>query len=121
VVYSKGDLMGAKLKNWPQIREYLKKGSIENLENFKLGSYLAGMKKVSSAIKKFTRTEIKAQQFLNFAKEQFKSVEFCIISSLGSKPQDNRLQVEISPKCIMDPLIWILYRSLGWFKKYFLT
>lgn len=120
VVFSKGDLLGPKLAAWKHIRQYLAKGRLENLENLKLGNYMVGMKMVSARLKKFARKELNAVQFLNFAHDQFKSVEFSIISSLGAKPVGGKLQVEINPKCIFDPLLWAIFKSLNWFKKTFL-
>lgn len=121
VVFSKGDILGPRLKEYKLIREYLGSGSIESLRSFKLATYILGMKRISSRLKKFAKNELKAVQFLNFAADRFKSVEFSIISSLGAKPDGNRLHVQINPKCIFDPLIWVSYKSMGWFERIFLS
>jgi hypothetical protein len=121
VVFSKGDLLGPRLSEWKQIRQHLAAGSLENLRNFKLATYVLTMKRLSARLRKFAKKELQAIQFLNFANDEFKSVEFSIISSLGARPEGNRLQVEINPKCIFDPLIWVSYKSLGWFRKTFLS
>ncbi len=117
VVYSKGDLMGSHLEDWKQIRLYLSNGGIDNLKDLNLGRYVMGMKKISSRLKRFTKNELNALQFINFAQDSFKSVEFSIITSLGAKPDGNRLQVEMNPKCIFDPLLWVSFRSLSWLKR----
>lgn len=117
VVFSKGDLLGPRMEKWKQIKKYLSKGNLDNLKNINMGNYVMGMKLLSARLRKFTKKELNAIQFLNFANDQFKSVDFSIISSLGAKPVDNRLQVQINPKCIFDPLLWVSFKSLGWFKR----
>lgn len=117
IVYSKGDLIGSHLDEWQQIHTYLSNGGLENLRDLNLGRYVLSMKMVSSRLKRFTKKELNALQFVNFAQDRFKSVEFSIISSLGAKPEGNRLQVEMNPKCIFDPLLWVSFRSLGWLKR----
>jgi hypothetical protein len=117
VVFSKGDMLGSKLAEWKQIRSYLAGGSLESLRNLRLGSYFVGMKLLSTRLKKFAKKELNATQFVNFAQDEFKSVNFSLISSLGAKPEENRLQVEINPKCIFDPLLWVSFQSLGWLRR----
>lgn len=121
VVFSKGDILGTRLDQYKQVREYLANNGLENLRGFKLATYILGMKRISSRLKKFAKKELNAIQFLNFADDRFKSVEFSVISSLGARPDGSRLQVQINPKCIFDPLIWVSYKSLGWFARTFLT
>ena len=119
VVFSKGDLLGSRLDRWESIRSYLQAGDLDNLQNLRLKAHIAGMAEVSAHLKSFTEKELGAQQFINFACDQFKSLEFSIISSLGAKPVENRLQVEITPRCIFDPLFWVTYKSLGWLRRKF--
>ncbi len=111
VVYSKGDMMNQKLSGWDKIKRYLAAGSLERLKNLDLEQYVTGMKQVSVQLAKFTKKELKALQFLNFARDRFRGVNFCITSSLGSRPVENRLQVEMNPKCVFDPLIWVSYNG----------
>lgn len=120
VVFSKGDVLNPIMdenSRWKEIREYLTNGGLKSLENIKIRNYIAGMKKVSNILKDFARIDLQAAQFLNFAKNRFKTVEFSIISSLGANPVESRLQVEITPKRIFDPLLWVTYRSLSGYKK----
>ncbi|NIM13849.1 MAG: hypothetical protein GTO45_17535 [Candidatus Aminicenantes bacterium] len=120
VVFSKGDVLNPIMdenSRWKEIWQYLTNGGLKSLENIKIKKYIAGMKKASNILRDFTRIDLKATQFLNFAKNRFKTVEFSIISSLGANPVESRLQVEITPKRIFDPLLWVTYQSLSWFKK----
>jgi hypothetical protein len=117
VVFSKGDLLGPRLTRWKQIRNYLAGGRMENLKNIRMSNYIMGMKIVSARLRRFAKKELNATQFINFAQDRFKSVDFSIISSLGAKPVENRLQVEMNPKRIFDPLLWVSFKSLGWLKR----
>jgi hypothetical protein len=117
VVFSKGDLLGPKLNSGgsgsERIWQYLTGGEIKSLNHIKILDYIKGMQEVSADLREFTGRELNALQFINFAQDQFRSVEFSLISSLGAKPVGNRLQVEINPKRLFDPLLWIAYRSLN--------
>lgn len=117
VVFSKGDLLGAKFAKRQKIKDYLDTGGLEHLENINMKDYIAQMSRVSTLLRRFARKELNAAQFISFAVDQFKSLDFSIISSLGSKPAGSRLQVEITPRRIFDPLFWVSYKSLGWLKR----
>lgn len=120
VVFSKGDLLGTRLDKRKPIRRYLEKGGLESLGKIKMRDYITRMKRVSGHLRKFARKELHATQFVNFAQDQFKSLDFSIISSLGAKPVGNRLQVEITPRRIFDPLLWVSFKSLSWFRRNYL-
>jgi len=117
VVLTKGDLLGSRMNDYDDLRQYLKNGGLDSLRNFKLGPYVDKMQAVSNGLGKFIHDQLKAVQFMNFAKAEFKNTEFSIISALGAKPVGNRLQVEINPKCIFDPLIWVTYNSMNWLER----
>ncbi|NIM13845.1 MAG: hypothetical protein GTO45_17515 [Candidatus Aminicenantes bacterium] len=117
VVFCKGDILEPRLRRWEEIWEYLINGRLESMKNISIGNYIDGMKRISGLLKDFTKTELKENQFINCAKNRFKSYDFSIVSSLGSNPIENRLRTKINPKRIFDPLLWIIYKSLSRFKK----
>jgi Zn ribbon nucleic-acid-binding protein len=120
VVLSKGDRLKERLGNHEDIWRYLEEGNLDKLGSEKLGNYVNGMKRISLGLRDFVRDDLGETQFLNFAGDRFKSVEFSIVSALGAEPAGNRLQVEIVPKRIMDPILWVVYRSKGLFRKDYL-
>lgn len=117
VVLSKGDRMEKRLEGHEDIWQYLEDGRLDKLGNEKLGNYINGMKRVSRNLRDFVRDDLGEAQFLNFAGDRFKSVEFSIVSALGAEPTGNRLQAEITPKRIIDPILWVVYKSKGLFQK----
>ena len=50
-------------------------------------------------------------QRINTAQAHFKSLNFSIISALGTEPMGARLSVDIVPRRILDPLLWIMEKS----------
>ncbi|MCS7254569.1 MAG: hypothetical protein RMK18_11690 [Armatimonadota bacterium] len=115
VVYTKADKMESYLTEYPDLRDYLKQGTVDGLANMK--GYIQRMRKVSDCLKEFTRNTLQAEEFLNAAQEYFKSVSFCIVSALGASPTENKLSVEITPKRVLDPLFWLMERSLPWWQR----
>ena len=107
VVFSKADLLEARLQNQGEIWHYLQTGRLENLGNVKLNQYVKEMKRISKSLGKFIRYDLKDMQFLNFAQDRFKGVDFCIVSALGSEPAGARLRDEVTPKRIIDPILWV--------------
>lgn len=114
VVLTKGDrLKGMPGKKWNEIWNRLENSSIQDLDK-SIFLYMCNLKILSRKIEEYFREEIKAHQFLNLATSRFKSVEFCILSSLGSPPApDGRtLQTHINPKRVIDPLVWLMFKDM---------
>lgn len=107
VVFSKADRLETRLQNNEEILHYLQTGRLENLGNVKLNQYVKDMRRMSKSLGKFVRYDLKDMQFLNFAQDRFKGVDFCIVSALGSEPAGNRLCDEVTPKRIIDPILWV--------------
>ena len=111
VVYTKGDQLAARLTGqWDYLRTYLVQGSVDALANPE--RYLKRMREVSARLRDFTETELAAYEFLNAAGAHFKSVEFSVISALGARPAGAHLAVNIVPRRILDPLLWVMEKSL---------
>ena len=118
VVYTQADEMIPHLTHWPDVQDYLKQGSIDKLAH--LPAYIPQMRNVSDRLRDFTRTQLNAHEFLskadaNKANANFKSVSFTIVSALGAKSNGDRLSQQITPRCVLDPLLLGMEKSLpGW-------
>ena len=111
VVYTKADHLASRLiGRWQYLLDYLLQGSIENLHDTE--AYLKRMNEVSSRLREFTKSELEAHEFLNTINSHFKSVEFCLVSALGSQPDGAQLVTNIVPRRILDPVLWVMEKSL---------
>jgi len=112
VVYTKADELSWD-GEWGDLGEYLARGTVDRLARD--SGYIGRLNWVSERLKQFTQKGLKASEFLNAARKNFKSVEFCLVSSLGAKPEGKRLSVCISPKRVLDPMLWVMEKSRpGW-------
>jgi hypothetical protein len=110
IVYTKADqLAGRFTGEWQDLHRYLLRGSVEALA--KPDGYINRMVQISYRLLEFTEQELHAHEFVNTARAHFKSVNFSIISALGSEPIGARLPVAIVPRRILDPLLWIMEKS----------
>jgi hypothetical protein len=113
VVYTKADQLAARfIGPWADLRTYLIQGSVNALAHPE--GYMDRMYTISDQLFNFTEQELHAHEFINAAKANFKSISFSIISALGTEPQGAQLSVEIVPRRILDPMLWIMEKS---FKK----
>ncbi len=115
VVYTKADALGTYLAKWDDVRDYLVQGSFEDLADQE--HYVRQLHKVSRRLMEFTRNELQAYEFLNAARANFKVLKFAMISALGSKPDGDQLPVEIVPRRVIDPLLWMMEKSVPWWKQ----
>jgi len=111
VVYTKGDDLGERLADWDHLRYDLAGGSLDHLA--RLHDYLARLRRTSEELRQFTREGLQALQFMNMTREEFRSVEYTMVSALGAPPQGNRLSSEARPWGILDPLLWMMEKSLS--------
>jgi hypothetical protein len=109
VLFSKADQMLDRLAKRKHLVDYLRRGSIEGLEQPK--AYLPQLHKVSRQLLGMTRDDLGGYAFVNLARANFRSVEFCMVSALGARPQGDTLTSQVCPRRIMDPLVWILEKS----------
>jgi hypothetical protein len=121
VVLTKGDKLRQRLQKseeYKQIWLYLHNGTPDQLGQRGVKSYITDMQKLSPLLKRYITDELRASDFVNFATDRFKSVEFSIISSLGSEPSpEGKMEVEVMPMRIMDPLLWVTYKSMNRLEK----
>ena len=121
VVYTKSDLLKVSV---PEFRTFLEKHpELSDYLNEQRPTTLADperhrehLQKVSSLLKEFTMTELRAGKFINEANHWFHSVSFTAVSSLGAEPEESdgekKLKVEMSPRGVADPLLYVLAKSI---------
>jgi len=111
VVYTKADQLAARFKGkWNDLQTYLRQGSVDYLARTE--GYMERLQAISDRLLAFTGQELHAYEFINAAQANFKSVSFSIISGLGAQPQGARLPVSIVPRRILDPILWVMEKSL---------
>jgi hypothetical protein len=110
VVYTKADQLSTYLTGqWEDLRTYLIQGSVEALA--RPDGYMQRMHDISARLHEFTEGALHAQEFINAAEANFKSISFSIISALGAGPLGARLPVAIVPRRILDPILWVMEKS----------
>lgn len=110
VVFTKADrLVGRFSGKWADLATYLIDGSVEALAETE--TYLDQMREMSDLLHDFTEEELHAHEFINAAELNFKSLSFSIISALGTEPDGAELSVEIVPRRILDPVLWVMEKS----------
>jgi hypothetical protein len=115
VVYTQADDLAQHLNGWQNLGAYLTEGTLDALAS--TGRYMGRMQAVSDQLRVFTAEQLQAHEFLNLARDSFRKVSFSIISALGSKPVGNRLPVQIVPRRVLDPLLWLQRKSQPWWKQ----
>lgn len=120
VVFTKGDKIG-NMKGWADgkyqmIQQALYDGTIDHVKDIR--TYFREMRRLSKNLRRFALASdgLDARQFVNMANDKFKSVEFTIISALGSQPEGGRLRVHVQPRRVLDPLLWIIIKSLDFWR-----
>lgn len=110
VVFTKADkLVGHFTGKWADLATYLIDGSVDALAETE--TYLDRMREISDLLHDFTEEELHAHEFINAAESNFKSLSFSIISALGTEPDGAELSVEIVPRRILDPILWVMEKS----------
>jgi tetratricopeptide (TPR) repeat protein len=121
VVYTKSDVLKVFvpefrtfLEKHPELSDYLNEQRPATLVDPE--RHLEYLQKVSSLLKEFTMTELRAARFINEANHWFASVSFTAVSSLGAAPEESdgerKLKVEMSPRGVADPLLYVLAKSI---------
>jgi hypothetical protein len=111
VVLTKAETLQSRLTGYEDIWRYFEEGLLNTLVDFRPRAYIKGMENTSHSLERFLKGELKEAQFVHFAKDRFKSVEFSIVSALGAAPDGKKLSDHIRPKRIMDPLLWVMHKS----------
>jgi len=108
VVYTQADKI--KFSNeWHDLKTYLTEGALTSLKDPK--GYMGSLDWVSTRLHEFTENELRAASFLNAAKGNFKSIALCMVSALGTEPSNGQLSIEVVPRRIIDPLLWMMKKS----------
>ena len=112
IVFTNADQRAGHLTGqWADLYSYLVRGSVDALSE--PNGYMEKMYQVSYRLLDFTEQELDAHEFINTAQAHFKSLNFSIISALGTEPTGARLSVDIVPRRILDPLLWIMEKSVS--------
>jgi hypothetical protein len=93
----------------PEVIKCLESSDVDGLTD--MPTYLLGMKQNSALLRNFTAESLNARNFLANARANFRSVEFCAVSALGSEPVGDRLVERVTPRRVIDPLLWVLQKS----------
>jgi len=115
VVYTQADELGDRLGAWRDLSLYLTQGGVDGLIHPE--RYMKRLGEISRRLRDYTAAELQAGEFVHLADKYFRSATFSIISALGSKPVGNRLPVQVVPRRVLDPLLWLQQRSLPWWKQ----
>lgn len=121
VVYTKADRMPSSIPEFrdylthnPELKAYLNEQRPQTLAN--PNDHLKRLSDVSNWLYRFTREELGAHKFTNLAQTRFESVTYTAITSLGAAPEgdesDQRLKTKMSPRCVVDPLLIVLDKSI---------
>ena len=112
IVYTKADQLATRFtRRWKDLHTYLVEGSVEALAQ--PDGYMGRMHEISDRLLAFTEHQLCAHEFMNAAGANFRSISFSIISALGTEPQGAKLSVAIVPRRILDPLLWIMEKSVS--------
>lgn len=113
VVLTKGDLLAPKLEKRTDVWNYLVNGDTRNLQYGNIYTQISEMKKISKSLMAFIRDDIGAANFVSLGTNNFRAVDFCIISALGSAPNGDQLDISAAPKRIFDPILWVMNNTRG--------
>jgi len=86
--------------------DYLRAEGFNELRN--VSPYVRRMQEVSDLLCSWTCEILGTEEFVNLAQSHFASVTFCAVSALGSKPQEGRMPVNVLPRRVLDPLLWVV-------------
>ena len=96
------------------ITSYLRMGATEGLAPLKTSRDQRGS--VSAILRKFTETDLEARNFVRMAEDSYRSLTFTVTSALGCLPimadGDRRLLVAPVPKRVLDPILWVVEKTL---------
>jgi hypothetical protein len=109
VVFTKADRLKAELNRCPTALEHLNTSAPAALGTPK--KYLDRLKLISGELAKFTENDLAARSFTSMVKKEFRDVNYCAVSALGSPPEDGHLTTAMEPRGVVDPLIWVLDKS----------
>lgn len=116
VVYTKADLLSRAGQLSPDLTSILVNKDAQSLAD--VNRYFDSLRQTSALLRDFTANTLKAQNFLNLAEKYFDSVEFTVVSSTGSNPENGRLPAGLLPSRVLDPLLWVLAKEKGFLTRH---
>lgn len=109
VVYTKADLWIDQLQGHSATLDHLVHSDIKELSN--ITDYQEQLRIISDELTDFTFSNLNGRNFITKSTRYFRSVSYCAISALGVAPREGRLPVKVEPRCVLDPLLWVLYHQ----------
>lgn len=106
VTYTWGDELESWLGDYPDLVDYVSRSELQN--GWDMSCYLENLNDVSNRLATFTHQTVRAANFCGMARDHFASVRYCMVSALGRAPVGNNLSMELSPRRVIDPLLWVL-------------
>jgi hypothetical protein len=117
VVFSKADEIVAELPS--KLVRYLENdeileatnshGAITRMGHDAMANYMAQMREMNEEIKDWVANDVAGLRLLRRAQEYHIELRFSLISSLGSKPdENNHLATGWQPRRVLDPYFWAL-------------
>lgn len=110
VVYTKADACEV-LRAAPGIDAHLRGNTFDGLADYR--GYRRRLRAVSAELRDLTIRRLGGQAFVNNGTANFRGMAFCAVSALGSAPAEHGLDMEIAPRRVLDPLIWVLDPALA--------
>lgn len=98
-----GDAMG--------MEEYLRRGSPQDIGRQAEG-YLEAMRTRSNQLQRWLIERWNAGSFVHAAEEQFRTVCYTAVSALGAAPVGEKLVTAVTPRRVLDPILWLTCQSL---------
>jgi len=109
IVLTKADRFVSRLDGYDELNAYIHDGKLDSIGN--LDKYISDMKHISLNLRNFVLEKLGAQEFINTLDDNFKSVEFSMVSATGAEPDSQRLTARLDPRRIFDPLFWMIEKS----------
>ncbi len=88
---------------------YLRRSELDTIGDIR--KYNRVMRRISETLAEFTSSDLNSLGFLHLAHDYFQSVTFCAASALGSAPEGGKSRVNVEPRRVIDPLLWIMEKS----------
>jgi parallel beta-helix repeat protein len=63
---------------------------------------------LSDVIENWLDTRPGYQNFVRNVRKEFEQVRYCAVSAIGSEPKGQMLQIEVTPRGVLEPLRWLI-------------
>jgi hypothetical protein len=109
ITYTKADLLSSEFEDHPTVVDHLRNPDSRDLTNPR--HYIKMLSSISNELAIYTEQELGARSFIHLAQRQFADTVYCAVSALGAPPEGGHLATAIEPRCVVDPLLWVLEKS----------